>query len=65
MRYVIRTALVIPLIILCGCVSGGTNSKIKVSKHFLDGLIEEQDTISQCCPFTATVVSDWIVQNEP
>lgn len=38
---------------------------MSVSAEFLDGLIAEQPSISACCPFTASVVDDWISQNEP
>jgi hypothetical protein len=54
--------------VLSGCNHGATvyqNSKIQVTPEFLDGLIAEQDHIAEQHPYTATVVDDWIVQNEP
>jgi len=62
------TALVISLIGLSGCSNGATNyqrTKIDVTYEFLDALIEEQEGVAREYPNTATVVDDWIVQNEP
>jgi hypothetical protein len=51
-----------------GCSNGATNyqrTKIEVTHEFLNQLIEEQDGVAEQFPATATVVTDWIVQNEP
>jgi len=61
-------ALATTLIALSGCSNGATNyqrTKIEVTHEFLDQLIEEQDGVARDYPATATVVTDWIVQNEP
>ena len=51
---------------LTGCESGVTKStKIQVTPEFLDGLIAEQEGVARDYPYTASVVDDWIIQNEP
>lgn len=56
------------LIALSGCSGGATNyqrTKIQVTPEFMDQLIDEQPGVARDYPATATVVDDWIVQNEP
>lgn len=53
---------------LPGCSDGRSHSKtskIVVTEKFIDDLIAEQRIIDKCCKATASVVDDWIVQNEP
>lgn len=62
------TALALSLIVLTGCANGSANyqkTKIQVTSSFLEGLIAEQEGVQRDYPYTATVVDDWIVQNEP
>ena len=62
-----QTALALLTIGLAGCSCGSANSKSKmqVTPDFLDRLIEEQPGVARDYPATASVVDDWIVQNEP
>ena len=61
-------ALALCLMLNAGCSNGATSyqrTKIEVTHEFLGQLIEEQDGVAEQFPATATVVTDWIVQNEP
>lgn len=63
-----QIVLALTLIVLTGCCGGAESyqkTKIEVSPEFLDALILEQDGVSSNYPNTATVVGDWIMQNEP
>jgi len=61
----LKIALVLITMLLSGCLSGGTSSRINVTRDYLDQLIAEQPTIQECCPATQEVVKDWIMQNAP
>lgn len=65
---ILPIVLAMSMSVLIGCSSGATSyqrTKIEVTPEFLTDLASEQPGVEKDYPNTATVVDDWIVQNEP